>query len=157
MLRTTWSPRASGRCFSILTAGTRTSRRNLIPIPGGAMETARASDATLDGVAIAARAERAVKVYGTGDATVRALDGVTVEFPSGRYTAVMGPSGSGKSTLLHCLAGLDTLTSGRVFIGTTDLTTLSEKKLTLLRREKVGFVFQAFNLVPTLNASENIT
>ena len=82
---------------------------------------------------------------------------MTVEFPSGRYTAVMGPSGSGKSTLLHCLAGLDTLTSGRVFIGTTDLTTLSEKKLTLLRREKVGFVFQAFNLVPTLNASENIT
>src|SRR2546427_3177487 len=121
------------------------------------METARASDATLDGVAIAARAERAVKVYGTGDATVRALDGVTVEFPSGRYMAVMGPSGSGKSTLLHCMAGLDALTSGQVFIGDTDLTRLDEKRLTLLRREKVGFVFQAYNLVPTLTAQENIT
>src|SRR5881227_1226726 len=120
------------------------------------METARASDATLDGVAIAARAERAVKVYGTGDATVRALDGVTVEFPSGRYTAVMGPSGSGKSTLLHCLAGLDSLTSGRVLIGDADLGALSDKQLTLLRRDHIGFVFQAFNLVPTLTAAENI-
>jgi len=106
---------------------------------------------------VAARAVDAVKVYGSGDAEVRALDGVTVDFPAGRYTAVMGPSGSGKSTLLHCMAGLDPLTSGKVFIGDTDLTTLSEKKLTLIRREKVGFVFQAYNLVPTLNASENIT
>jgi len=105
----------------------------------------------------AARAEDAVKVYGTGDAEVRALDGITVEFPAGRYTAVMGPSGSGKSTLLHCMAGLDSLTSGRVFIGDTDLTALSEKQLTMLRRDKVGFVFQAYNLVPTLSAEENIT
>src|SRR6266516_5307982 len=105
----------------------------------------------------AARAEDAVKIYGTGDAEVRALDGITVEFPAGRYTAVMGPSGSGKSTLLHCMAGLDSLTSGRVFIVDVDLTMLGEKKLTLLRREKVGFIFQAFNLVPTLTAAENVT
>src|SRR6266704_300143 len=89
-------------------------------------------------VRTAARAVDAVKVYGTGDAAVRALDGITVEFAAGRYTAVMGPSGSGKSTLLHCIAGLDTVTSGRVFIGDTDLTTLNEKKLTVLRREKIG-------------------
>jgi putative ABC transport system ATP-binding protein len=108
-------------------------------------------------VGIAARAVDAVKVYGAGDAAVRALDGVTVEFPAGRYTAVMGPSGSGKSTLLHCMAGLDSLTSGKVFIGEVDLTRLSEKRLTQLRRDKVGFVFQAYNLVPTLTAAENIT
>ncbi len=106
---------------------------------------------------LAARAVNAVKVYGEGGAAVRALDGVTVEFPTQRFTAVMGPSGSGKSTLLHCLAGLDSLTSGQVFIGDVDLTALSEKSLTLLRREKVGFVFQAYNLVPTLDAEENIT
>jgi len=106
---------------------------------------------------IAARAVDAVKIYGSGDAAVRALDGLSVEFADGRYTAVMGPSGSGKSTLLHCMAGLDTLTSGRVFIGDADLTTMNEKKLTLLRREKIGFVFQSYNLVPTLNAQENIT
>ncbi|MGD9797133.1 MAG: ABC transporter ATP-binding protein [Acidimicrobiia bacterium] len=104
-----------------------------------------------------ARAENARKVYGRGDTEVVALDDVTVEFETGRFTAIMGPSGSGKSTLMHCIAGLDDLTSGRVFVGDTDLTTLSEKQLTLLRREKIGFVFQAFNLVPTLNASENIT
>jgi putative ABC transport system ATP-binding protein len=106
---------------------------------------------------VAARAEDAVKVYGKGDAAVRALDGVTVEFPAGRFSAVMGPSGSGKSTLLHVMAGLDDLTSGRVYIGEVDLTTLSEKRLTLLRRDRVGFVFQAYNLVPTLDAEENIT
>jgi putative ABC transport system ATP-binding protein len=105
----------------------------------------------------AARALDAVKVYGSGDTAVRALDGVTVEFPAERFTAVMGPSGSGKSTLLHCLAGLDDLTSGQVFIGDVDLTTLSEKKMTLLRRDKVGFIFQAYNLIPTLDAQENIT
>jgi putative ABC transport system ATP-binding protein len=105
----------------------------------------------------AARAVDLTKVYGEGDAEVRALDGVSVGFEAGRFTAIMGPSGSGKSTLLHCMAGLDTPTSGRVFIGDVDLMTLSEKQLTLLRREKVGFVFQAFNLVPTLTASENIT
>jgi putative ABC transport system ATP-binding protein len=105
----------------------------------------------------AARAVDLTKVYGEGDAEVRALDGVSVGFEAGRFTAIMGPSGSGKSTLLHCMAGLDAPTSGTVLIGDVDLTTLSEKQLTLLRREKVGFVFQAFNLVPTLTAAENIT
>ena len=108
-------------------------------------------------VAVAARVADAVKVYGSGDTEVRALDGVTVGFESGRLTAIMGPSGSGKSTLLHCLAGLDDLTSGTVFIGDTDLTTLNDRQLTTLRRDRVGFVFQAFNLVPTLTAEENIT
>jgi putative ABC transport system ATP-binding protein len=106
---------------------------------------------------LAARAVDAVKVYGRGDAEVRALDGVSIDFPAGQFSAIMGPSGSGKSTLLHCLAGLDSLTSGKVFIGDVDLTALDEKRLTVLRREKVGFVFQAFNLIPTLNAEENIT
>jgi putative ABC transport system ATP-binding protein len=106
---------------------------------------------------LAARAVDAVKVYGRGDAEVRALDGVSIDFPAGQFSAIMGPSGSGKSTLLHCLAGLDSLTSGKVFIGDVDLTALDEKRLTILRREKVGFVFQAFNLIPTLNAEENIT
>jgi putative ABC transport system ATP-binding protein len=105
----------------------------------------------------AARAIGLSKVYGEGDAAVRALDDVSVDFERARYTAIMGPSGSGKSTLLHCMAGLDTPTSGQVFIGDVDLTVLSEKALTLLRRRSVGFVFQAYNLVPTLTASENIT
>ena len=106
---------------------------------------------------VAARAVGLTKTYGEGDATVRALDDVSVEFERGRFSAIMGPSGSGKSTLLHCMAGLDQPTSGRVLIGDVDLTTLSEKDLTLLRRKSVGFVFQAYNLVPTLTASENIT
>ena len=106
---------------------------------------------------IAARAVGLSKIYGEGDATVRALDDVSVDFERARYTAIMGPSGSGKSTLLHCMAGLDTPTSGQVFIGDVDLPMLSEKALTLLRRRKVGFVFQAYNLVPTLTAAENIT
>jgi putative ABC transport system ATP-binding protein len=105
----------------------------------------------------AARAVDLTKLYGTGDAVVRALDGVSVAFERGRFSAIMGPSGSGKSTLLHCMAGLDTPTSGKVFIGDVDVTALSEKDLTRLRRDQVGFVFQAFNLVPTLTASENIT
>jgi putative ABC transport system ATP-binding protein len=105
----------------------------------------------------AARAADAVKIYGSGEAAVRALDGVTVEFGHGQYTAIMGPSGSGKSTLLHCMAGLDRLTSGHVFIGEAELGALNEKALTRLRRDKVGFVFQAYNLVPTLTALENIT
>ena len=105
----------------------------------------------------AARAHSLTKVYGRGDTEVRALDGVDVEFAAGRFTAIMGPSGSGKSTLMHCLAGLDTITDGRVFIGDTDLSALSERQLTHLRRDRVGFVFQAFNLVPTLTAGENIT
>ena len=106
---------------------------------------------------VAARAVDAVKVYGSGDAAVRALDGVSIEIPAERFNAIMGPSGSGKSTLLHCMAGLDSLTSGQVFIGDVDLSSLNEKRLTLLRREKVGFVFQSFNLIPTLTAEENIT
>jgi putative ABC transport system ATP-binding protein len=97
------------------------------------------------------------KIYGSGDSEVRALDGVTVSFEAGRFTAIMGPSGSGKSTLMHCLAGLDTLTSGEVFIGDTALSSLNEKELTRLRRDRVGFVFQAYNLLPTLTALENIT
>ena len=98
-----------------------------------------------------------VKVYGEGGTAVRALDGVSVEFPSGHYTAIMGPSGSGKSTLMHCMAGLDTATSGIARIGLDNLTDLNDDALTRLRRDRVGFVFQAFNLVPTLSASENIT
>ena len=114
------------------------------------------SDATIS-VTTAALAVGATKIYGEGDTEVRALDGIDAHFEQGRFTAIMGPSGSGKSTLMHCLAGLDTLSGGQVFIGTTDLSTLSERDLTLLRRDKVGFVFQAFNLVPTLSARENIT
>jgi len=94
----------------------------------------------------AARTVDAVKVYGKGQIEVRALDAVTVEFAAGRYTAIMGPSGSGKSTLLHCVAGLDSLTSGQAFIGEADLSTLNDHQLTILRRDHVGFVFQAFNL-----------
>ena len=106
---------------------------------------------------VAARTERASKIYGSGDTAVHALREVDVDFHAGRFTAIMGPSGSGKSTLMHCVAGLDSLTSGRVLIGDVDLTTLSEKALTTLRRDRIGFVFQAFNLIPTLNARENIT
>ncbi len=105
----------------------------------------------------AASAVNVTKVYGKGDAAVTALGGVSVSFATGQFSAIMGPSGSGKSTLLHCLAGLDTVTSGEVFIGDVDLTRLKEKQLTRLRRDKVGFVFQSYNLVPTLNALENIT
>jgi putative ABC transport system ATP-binding protein len=106
--------------------------------------------------AAAARAVDLRKVYGEGDAAVEALRGVSVDLAAGEFTAIMGPSGSGKSTLMHCLAGLDAPTSGRVFIGETDLTELNDKRLTKLRRDQVGFVFQAFNLVPTLTAGENI-
>ncbi|WP_405809911.1 ABC transporter ATP-binding protein [Streptomyces sp. NBC_00210] len=105
----------------------------------------------------AARVVDAVKVYGRGDTEVRALDGVSVDFPVGRFTAIMGPSGSGKSTLMHCAAGLDTLTSGSALIGDTDLSALDDRRLTLLRRDRIGFVFQAFNLIPTLTVAENIT
>ncbi len=105
----------------------------------------------------AALAVEATKIYGEGDTEVRALDGIDAHFERGKFTAIMGPSGSGKSTLMHCLAGLDTLSDGQIFIGATDLSTLSERDLTLLRRDEVGFVFQAFNLVPTLSALENIT
>jgi putative ABC transport system ATP-binding protein len=108
------------------------------------------------GTRLAARIEDGTKIYGEGPTEVRALNGVTAGFDSGVFTAIMGPSGSGKSTLLHCLAGLDELTDGRVYIGDVELGPLKDKDLTLLRREKVGFVFQAFNLIPTLNARENV-
>jgi putative ABC transport system ATP-binding protein len=106
---------------------------------------------------VAASAVDATKVFGTGTTVVRALDGVTLDFARGQFSAIMGPSGSGKSTLMHCVAGLDTLTSGQAFVGRVDLTRLDDKRLTLLRRDRIGFVFQAFNLVPTLTALENIT
>jgi putative ABC transport system ATP-binding protein len=106
---------------------------------------------------MAARAVAATKVYGSGPTSVTALDGIDAGFRKGEFTAIMGPSGSGKSTLLHCLAGLDTLTSGQVFLGGTDLGSLDDNELTRLRRDRMGFVFQAFNLIPTLDARENIT
>ena len=105
----------------------------------------------------AARTDAATRVYGTGAVAVRALDEVTVRFERGNFTAIMGPSGSGKSTLLHCAAGLDALTSGHAFIGEVDLQTLRDDALTILRRDRIGFVFQEFNLVPTLTALENLT
>jgi len=105
----------------------------------------------------AARAQSLTKIYGEGETQVVALDNVTTSFDQGRFTAIMGPSGSGKSTLMHICAGLDTATSGQVFIGDVDLTSLKDNTLTRLRRDKVGFVFQAYNLVPTLTAIENIT
>jgi putative ABC transport system ATP-binding protein len=104
----------------------------------------------------AARAVGATKVYGSGQTEVTALDDVSIELESARFTAIMGPSGSGKSTLMHCLAGLDTLTSGEVWIGDTRVDGLDDKRLTILRRERIGFIFQSFNLVPTLTARENI-
>ncbi|MGW0245032.1 ABC transporter ATP-binding protein [Nocardia goodfellowii] len=106
---------------------------------------------------VAARAIDVSKIYGSGDTQVTALDAVSAEFAKGEFTAIMGPSGSGKSTLMHCLAGLDNASSGAVRIGDTDLTNLSDKQMTALRRDRIGFVFQAFNLVPTLTALENIT
>jgi putative ABC transport system ATP-binding protein len=105
----------------------------------------------------AARAAQLTKSYGAGDTRVVALDAVDVEIGQGQFTAIMGPSGSGKSTLMHCLAGLDTATSGRIWIGDTEITALGEKQLTRLRRDQIGFVFQSFNLLPTLTAEENIT
>ena len=108
-------------------------------------------------VGAAARAVGAVKVYGSGETEVRALDGVDVTFDTGKLTTIMGPSGSGKSTLMHCMAGLDALTTGQIFIGDTELGSLSERDLTLLRRRHVGFIFQAYNLLPTLTALENMT
>jgi len=105
---------------------------------------------------VAARVVDLTKTYGTGETRVTALDAVSLELRTGEFTAIMGPSGSGKSTLMHCAAGLDAVTSGHVFVGDTDLTTLKEKDLTVLRRDQIGFVFQSFNLIPTLTAKENI-
>lgn len=110
-----------------------------------------------DSRAAAASARGVTKTYGFGETAVTALDNVDVRFNAGEFSAIMGPSGSGKSTLLHCMAGLDRVSAGQVFIGDVDLTMLTDKHLTQLRRDKIGFVFQAFNLVPTLNARENIT
>ncbi len=115
-----------------------------------------ASPASVPPKPVAASARNAVKTYSTGDTEVRALDGVSVDFAKGAFTAIMGPSGSGKSTLMHCVAGLDQLTSGSVSVGGADLGDLNEAALTRLRRDQVGFVFQAFNLVPTLTVEENI-
>ncbi|WP_246460344.1 ABC transporter ATP-binding protein [Streptomyces himalayensis] len=106
---------------------------------------------------VAARARGLTKAYGSGETTVLALDSVDVDIARGRYTAVMGPSGSGKSTLMHCLAGLDTVSAGQVWLGDTEITGLRERELTRLRRDRIGFVFQSFNLIPTLSAAENIT
>ena len=122
-------------------------------LPGGRRESP-AEDHAVDG---AASARHASKVYGTGETAVTALDDVTLDLPAGQFTAIMGPSGSGKSTLMHCLAGLDTLTSGQVLVGETDLASLSDRERTILRRDRLGFVFQSFNLLPTLTAEENIT
>ena len=119
-------------------------------------ETAVTTEGHAQQAGIAARSVDLRKVYGEGDASVAALDGVSIEFRAGEFTAVMGPSGSGKSTLMHCMAALDTATSGQVFLGDQELSELGDKQLTNLRRDKVGFVFQAFNLVPTLTAEENI-
>jgi putative ABC transport system ATP-binding protein len=119
--------------------------------------TSAPSTASRPAARVAASAVGATKVYGSGDTRVTALDDVDIEFRAGELTAIMGPSGSGKSTLMHCVAGLDDLTGGRVLIGDTDLTTLNDRQLTILRRDKIGFIFQAFNLVPTLSAIENIT
>jgi len=105
----------------------------------------------------AARAVEARKVYGADETSVIALDDLSIDLPAGGFTAIMGPSGSGKSTLMHCLAGLDTLTAGHVLVGETDLASLSDRERTLLRRDRLGFVFQSFNLLPTLTAEENIT
>lgn len=118
-------------------------------VPGDIVDDRRSS--------AAASASDLVKIYGEGNTRVVALDDVSIGFELGEFIAIMGPSGSGKSTLLHCMAGLDTVTSGQVFVGNTDLSTLKERELTLLRRDNVGFVFQAYNLVPTLSAIENIT
>jgi putative ABC transport system ATP-binding protein len=106
---------------------------------------------------VAARAVGATKIYGSGETAVRALDGVDVDFVRAEYTAIMGPSGSGKSTLLHCLAGLDSLTNGHVYIGEVELSGLSDKQVTKIRRDRLGFIFQSYNLIPTLDAWENIT
>jgi putative ABC transport system ATP-binding protein len=129
------------------------------PAPASAAGAPAPADPAADppGGAAAARAAALRKVYGEGETEVVALRGIDVAFEAGRFTAIMGPSGSGKSTLMHCMAGLDSASAGQVFIGDADLTRMKDNELTRLRRERMGFVFQAFNLVPTLTAEENIT
>ncbi|MGJ4071178.1 ABC transporter ATP-binding protein [Corynebacterium macclintockiae] len=105
----------------------------------------------------AARAVNLQRIYGHGETEVRAVDGISIDFLDGQFTAIMGPSGSGKSTLMHCMAGLDSISSGKAYIGDTDISTLRDKEITALRRDRLGFIFQSFNLVPTLTAKENIT
>ncbi|WP_312776731.1 ABC transporter ATP-binding protein [Corynebacterium variabile] len=121
------------------------------------MPTATTADNTSSTDTAAACADALTKIYGSGDTKVTALDNVSVSFAAGEFTAIMGPSGSGKSTLMHCMAGLDTPTSGSAWLGTTDLASLKDKELTKTRRDRLGFIFQSFNLVPTLTAEENIT
>ncbi|MGW1491132.1 ABC transporter ATP-binding protein [Streptomyces sp. NBC_00191] len=133
-------------------AGAATTREAALSTPATAPTYEQAAD-----VPLAARARALTKAYGTGETTVRALDAVDVDIARGRFTAVMGPSGSGKSTLMHCLAGLDTVSAGQVWLGDTEITGLKERELTRLRRDRIGFMFQAFNLLPTLTAAENIT
>jgi putative ABC transport system ATP-binding protein len=149
---------ASGTTASGTTAsGTTASASNPATADGSARAAASGPAGSGGQRGIAAQATDLVKVYGSGDTHVRALNSVSVDFARGEFTAIMGPSGSGKSTLMHCLAGLDTATSGSVRIGDTELTGLSDKKMTQLRRDRIGFVFQAFNLLPTVDAGENIT
>jgi putative ABC transport system ATP-binding protein len=121
------------------------------------MTSTTTSTGATSAVRLAASTVNGIKIYGSGPTAVRALDHVSIGFPDGQFTAIMGASGSGKSTLMHCQAGLDTLTSGQAYIGDVELGSLSDKELTVLRREAVGFVFQSFNLIPTLTAAENIT
>lgn len=125
------------------------SDSTVVERPSGSALSANADDAAVMLVG-------ATKRYGSGESAIVALDDVTIAFPAGKFTAVMGPSGSGKSTMMHCAAGLDQLTSGRAFVGNTDLSTLDDRELTRLRRERIGFVFQSFNLVATLTTEENI-
>jgi putative ABC transport system ATP-binding protein len=120
------------------------------------MSVSTSSVTTAVSTRVAARADHVVKTYGAGDAVVSALDDVSVSLAAGQFTAIMGPSGSGKSTLLHVLAGLDRPTSGEIYLGDTEITSLKDKALTLLRRDRIGFIFQSFNLLPTLTAAENI-
>jgi putative ABC transport system ATP-binding protein len=140
------------------TSTARSADLSDLPAPGRSGGSESAGPPAAGPIAgLAARAIGLSKIYGSGDTQVRALDNVSAGFGRGEFTAIMGPSGSGKSTLMHCLAGLDSASSGSVLIGNTELTGLSDKKMTQLRRDRIGFVFQAFNLVPTLTALENIT
>jgi putative ABC transport system ATP-binding protein len=132
-----------------------------VPVPfarrGPSLSPVTTTTSSPTDTSTAAHTESVTKVYGAGDTLVTALDNVSVSFERSKFTAIMGPSGSGKSTLMHCVAGLDTINTGRIFIGDVDLSGLNDKQLTRMRRDTIGFVFQAFNLVPTLTALENIT